>query len=125
MVQGLQKRSRGCAVLAAALFVFPAGSVLAHGFPVGCVFQKAGASQHQLDDVEFVPGTRFSFVVIHDKAGKPSRCFYSTKTTPFTITCNGRAPEPFSFAGPALNAQSHDILVFRNSAWYKVCYKPV
>lgn len=125
MVQALRKHSEGGAIWAAALFVSMATSALADEFPVGCIFHKASPSQHQLDDVEFIPGERVSFVVIHDKAGKPTRCLYSTKTNPFTITCDGRAPEPFSFAGATLDAQSRDILIFRNAAWYKVCYKPV
>ena len=117
------ERSAGGAVLAVALLSFAAAPALADEFPVGCDFHKVGAAKDQLDDVQFIPGEAFSFVVIHDEAGKPARCLYSIETIPFTITCRGLAPEPFSFAGPAL--QTHDILVFRNVAWYKVCYKPV
>jgi hypothetical protein len=117
------KRREGGVVLAVALLSFASTAASADEFPAGCVFYKAGAPKDQIDDVQFIPGEAFSFAVIHDKAGKPTRCLYSTETTPFTITCQGRAPEPFSFAGPALH--THDILVFRNAAWYKVCYKPV
>lgn len=125
MVQALRKHSEVGVIWAVALFVATATSALADEFPVGCIFHKAGASQRGLDDVQFISGKRLSFVMIHDKDGKPTRCLYSIKTTPFTITCGGRAPEPFSFVGPTPDAQSHDILVFRSATWYKVCYKPV
>jgi hypothetical protein len=117
------RRREGSAVLAVALLSFAATPAPADEFPVGCFFYKVGGPKDQLGDVQFIPGEAYSFVVIHDDAGKPSRCLYSTETIPFTITCQGQASAPFSFAGPAL--QTHDILVFRNAAWYKVCYKPV
>ena len=123
MVLVLLKRREGGAVLAVAFLSFAATPAPADEFPEGCFFHRAGAPEDQLGDVQFIPGEAYSFVVIHDEAGKPARCLYSIETIPFTITCRGQAPEPFSFAGPAL--QTHDILVFRNAAWYKVCYKPV
>jgi len=125
MIKAWRKRSEDGIALAVALFAFAATPALADEFPVGCVFQKGGTPNSELADVQFMPGDTLSIVEIHDETGKPTRCLYSIKTTPFSITCRGREPEHFSFVGPTLGVQTHDILIFRNAVWYKVCYKPV
>jgi hypothetical protein len=123
--QAWRKRSEAGAVLTVTLLAFAATPALADEIPADCVFYKVGTPKYWRGDVQFSPGEAFSLVMIHDEAGKPIRCRYSIRTIPFSITCHGRASEPFSFVGPTLDVQTHDILVFRNAAWYKVCYKPV
>lgn len=125
MIQASRYRPEAAAMLAVALLAFAATPALADEIPAECIFYKVGTPKYWRGDVQFSPGGVFSFVVIHDEAGKPTRCHYSIETIPFSITCHGRAPEPFSFVGSTLDVQNHDILVFRNAAWYKVCYKPV
>lgn len=121
----LRKRSEAGVVLAVVLLAFFATPALAEEIPAGCIFYKAGTPKYRRGDVQFSPGEAFSLAMFHDEAGKPIRCRYSIKTVPFFIICHGRAPEPFSFVGPTLDVQTHDILVLRNAAWYKVCYVPV
>jgi hypothetical protein len=124
MIQASRKRCKGRSLFIAALLIL-ATPALADEFTGGCVFYKAGTPEYRRGDVQFIPGDAFSLVVIHNEAGKPTRCLYSMATPPFKITCRGHTTELFSFVGPTLDVQSHDILVFRNAAWYKVCYKPV
>jgi hypothetical protein len=126
MIQVSRKHPEGGAMVAFVLLFFAATPALADEFPGGeCIFYKMGTPEYQRGDVQFRPGRTRSLVEIHDEAGKPTRCRYSTETTPFYIKCHGQAPEPFSFVGPTMHVQTHDILVFRNAAWYKICYTPV
>jgi hypothetical protein len=113
-------------MVAFVLLFLAAAPAFADEFPGGgCIFYKFGRPEYRRGDVQFIPGRGLSLIEIHDAAGKPTRCRYSIETMPFYIRCHGREPEPFSFVGPTMHVQTHDILVFRNAAWYRVCYTPV
>jgi hypothetical protein len=124
MTQVWRNRAMPRLALAVVILVVIAAASLAGELPSECVFLKSGANG-ALSDVQFMPGRPVSFVVIHDEAGKPGRCLYSMKRIPYSITCQGRKPEPFSFVRSDLRSETYDILVFRNSYGRKVCYKPV
>ena len=115
-------------IVAVVLFdaLLAASPLHADEFPVGCVFYKASATGYQGEQVQFLPGEKFSVAVINDGYGKkPTYCLYSIETTPYSLRCQGQGVETFSFVGPTWDVQTHDILVFRNTAWYKRCFKPV
>jgi len=83
MIQVSRKRPEGGAMVAFVLHFFAATPALADEFPGGgCIFYKVGTPEYRRGDVQFMPGRALSFVEIHDEAGKPTRCRYSTETIP-------------------------------------------
>jgi hypothetical protein len=112
-------------LLACAHLILTTTPVDADEIPAGCMFYKAATPNERPESVQFFPGGKRSFVEIRYGYGMPVRCRYSRQATSSFIGCNGHSPEPFSFVGPTIDVQTFDILVFRNAAWYKVCYEPV
>ncbi|WP_152536225.1 hypothetical protein [Mesorhizobium loti] len=97
----------------------------ADSYADGCIYYQSNAPDNLFPELQFILGGDKSSVTINERAGElPRRCAYSIRTTPFLIKCGKHTPEPFAFAGPTIDKKTHDILIFRNAAWYRVCYTP-